>query len=257
MPATFNAVDPRTGTPGASFDEAASADVTAAVEAAAQAFEHPALRDHAARAAFLRGAAARLRAAGDAIVATAGAETGLPEARLRSRARAHGRPARGLRCRARRRRLRRGDHRHARPGRNPDPAPRRAAHARPARPGGRLRRQQLPARLLHRGGRHCVRARRRLPRRGQGPPLAPRHRASSSRASCRPPPPTPACRTARSRTCSLPASRSARRSSTPTRSAPSASRAPPPAAARSWTAPRAARTRFRSTPRWAPSIRSS
>src|ERR687896_2108244 len=48
MPATFNAVDPATGIPVAAYD-----------------------------------AAARLRAAGDEVVATAQAETGLPEARLR------------------------------------------------------------------------------------------------------------------------------------------------------------------------------
>jgi len=84
MPATFNAVDPRTGTPGASFAEAGPADVARAVDAAAAAFRHPSLRDREARAALLRGAARRLRAAGDAVVDTAGAETGLPEARLRS-----------------------------------------------------------------------------------------------------------------------------------------------------------------------------
>ena len=84
MPATFNAVDPRTGLPGASYDEASPADVEAAVAAAQQAFAHPALRDRGARAAMLRGAAGRLRDAGDEIVATAEAETGLPEARLRS-----------------------------------------------------------------------------------------------------------------------------------------------------------------------------
>ena len=84
MPATFNSVDPRTGQPGAAFAEASADDVEAAVASAERAFAHPALRDRDARAALLRRAAARLRAAGDEIVATAGAETGLPEARLRS-----------------------------------------------------------------------------------------------------------------------------------------------------------------------------
>src|SRR5687768_17720871 len=84
MPATFNSVDPRTGTPVAGYDEASPADVDAAVAAAERAFHDPALRDRDARAAVLRGAAARLRGAGDAIVAVAGSETGLPEARLRS-----------------------------------------------------------------------------------------------------------------------------------------------------------------------------
>ncbi len=84
MPSTFNAVDPATGLPGASYDEASAADVAAAVGAAERAFHDPALRDREARAALLRGAAARLRAAGDEIVALAGSETGLPEGRLRS-----------------------------------------------------------------------------------------------------------------------------------------------------------------------------
>jgi acyl-CoA reductase-like NAD-dependent aldehyde dehydrogenase len=81
---TFQAVDPRTGTPGATFEEATPADVHAAVSAAHEAFRAGALRDPARRAALLRGAAERLRAAGDEIVAVAEAETGLPEGRLRS-----------------------------------------------------------------------------------------------------------------------------------------------------------------------------
>ena len=82
--ATFHAVDPRTGAPGAAFEEATRADVHAAVSAADEVFRSGALRDPLARAKLLRGAAARLRAAGDEIVAVAEAETGLPEARLRS-----------------------------------------------------------------------------------------------------------------------------------------------------------------------------
>jgi NADP-dependent aldehyde dehydrogenase len=84
MSTTFHAVDPRTGTPGASFEEATPADVHTAVIAAHEAFRAGALRDGAERAAMLRGAAARLRGAGDEIVAVAEAETGLPEVRLRS-----------------------------------------------------------------------------------------------------------------------------------------------------------------------------
>ena len=84
MPSTFNAVDPSTGLPGAGYDEASAADVGAAVDAAERASHDPALHDRGARAALLRGAAARLRAAGDEIVAVAGSETGLPEGRLRS-----------------------------------------------------------------------------------------------------------------------------------------------------------------------------
>jgi NADP-dependent aldehyde dehydrogenase len=84
MAATFNSVDPRTGEPGPSFTEATPEDVRAAVAAAAAVHRSGALRDRARRAALLRGAAARLRAAGDEIVAVCEAETGLPEARLRS-----------------------------------------------------------------------------------------------------------------------------------------------------------------------------
>jgi 2,5-dioxopentanoate dehydrogenase len=80
---TFYAVDPSTGEPGAAFEEATSADVHEAVTAAHEAFRAGELRDPGARAAFLRTAARRLRAAGDEIVAVAGSETGLPEARLR------------------------------------------------------------------------------------------------------------------------------------------------------------------------------
>jgi acyl-CoA reductase-like NAD-dependent aldehyde dehydrogenase len=82
--ATFHAVDPRTATPGAAFEDATADDLHAAVTAAHEAFRAGALRDGAQRSAMLRGAAARLRAAGDEIVAVGQAETGLPEARLRS-----------------------------------------------------------------------------------------------------------------------------------------------------------------------------
>jgi acyl-CoA reductase-like NAD-dependent aldehyde dehydrogenase len=84
MPSSFNAVDPATGLAVAGYDEASAADVAAAVDAAERAFHDPALRDRDARASMLRAAAARLRAAGDEIVAVAGSETGLPEGRLRS-----------------------------------------------------------------------------------------------------------------------------------------------------------------------------
>src|SRR5215208_967795 len=85
MATSFHSVDPRTGEPGPAYAEATLDDVGAAVAAARAAFEAPALRDRTARAALLRGAAARLRAAGDEVVAVCEAETGLPEVpRLRS-----------------------------------------------------------------------------------------------------------------------------------------------------------------------------
>src|SRR5687768_17577923 len=85
MALTFNSVDPRTGEPGPSYEEATADDVRAAVEPAAAVHRSGALRDRARRAALLRGAAARLRAAGDEIVTVCEAETGLPVVpRLRS-----------------------------------------------------------------------------------------------------------------------------------------------------------------------------
>jgi acyl-CoA reductase-like NAD-dependent aldehyde dehydrogenase len=84
MALTFNSVDPRTGEPGPSFQEATPDDVRAAVTAAAEVHRSGALRDRGRRVALLRGAAARLRAAGDEIVGVCESETGLPEARLRS-----------------------------------------------------------------------------------------------------------------------------------------------------------------------------
>jgi acyl-CoA reductase-like NAD-dependent aldehyde dehydrogenase len=84
MALIFNSVDPRTGEPGPSYEEATPADVRAAVATAAEVHRSGALRDRARRATLLRGAAGRLRAAGDEIVARCETETGLPEARLRS-----------------------------------------------------------------------------------------------------------------------------------------------------------------------------
>ncbi len=83
MATTFNSVDPSTGEIGPAYEEATADDVQAAVAAAADAHRSGALADPAKRAALLRGAAARLRAAGDEIVTTAMTETGLPEGRLR------------------------------------------------------------------------------------------------------------------------------------------------------------------------------
>jgi len=83
MALTFNSVDPRTGEAGPSFTEATPEDVRAAVEAAAAVHRSGALRDRGRRATLLRGAATRLRAAEDEIIAVAEAETGLPEVRLR------------------------------------------------------------------------------------------------------------------------------------------------------------------------------
>ena len=258
MPATFNSVDPRTGTPVAGYDEAGPADVAAAVDAAERAFHDPALRDRDRP----RGAAARRRRRGCARPATRsstspGARPGCPRPRLRSELE---RTAGQLEAFAAL--LDAGDYVEAiidtpDPGRQADPAARRAPHARPDRPGRRVRREQLPARVLDRRRRHRVGARRRLPGRRQGPPVAPGHRRARRargprrgrrRRAARRHVRAPARRRRRGR-------RGARRRAR--RSPPSASPARPPAAARSPTAPRAGPRRSPSTPRWARSTRSS
>jgi acyl-CoA reductase-like NAD-dependent aldehyde dehydrogenase len=82
--ATFHAVDPRSGETGPAFTEATRDDVHAAAATAAAAFSAPALRDDGRRAELLTEAAARLRGATEEIVAVCMAESGLPEARVRS-----------------------------------------------------------------------------------------------------------------------------------------------------------------------------
>ncbi|MEA2384800.1 MAG: 2,5-dioxopentanoate dehydrogenase [Solirubrobacteraceae bacterium] len=81
---TFHAVDPRSGETGPAFTEATSDDVHAAAAAAAAAFAAPALRDDGRRAELLNEIAERLRGATEEIVAVCQAESGLPEARVRS-----------------------------------------------------------------------------------------------------------------------------------------------------------------------------
>jgi acyl-CoA reductase-like NAD-dependent aldehyde dehydrogenase len=82
MTATIKAVDPRTGEAGAVYDQASLRDVDAAVRAAAAAGRTPELASASARAALLRGAAARLRARAEELVPLCESETGLPPARL-------------------------------------------------------------------------------------------------------------------------------------------------------------------------------
>ena len=89
MAETVQSVDPRTGQAGPTYPASTPSDVRAAVAASAQAVGSPAWRDDKRRAAFLRGAAARLREADAEIVALVQSETGLPEGRAGRRARAH------------------------------------------------------------------------------------------------------------------------------------------------------------------------
>ena len=83
--ATFRAFDPALGTEIApDFHEASSADVDAAMRAAADAFADYRARSAEARATFLDAIAAEIESLGDALVARATAETGLPAARIQS-----------------------------------------------------------------------------------------------------------------------------------------------------------------------------
>jgi len=82
MSATLHGVDPRTGQPGPELPASTADELDAAIAAAAEAARDPRLADAGARAAMLRGAAARLRDHTAEIVELAGSETGLPEGRL-------------------------------------------------------------------------------------------------------------------------------------------------------------------------------
>ena len=81
MAETVQSVDPRTGQAGPTYPASTPSDVRAAVAASARAVGYAAWRDDKRRAAFLRGAAARLREADAGIVALVQSETGLPEGR--------------------------------------------------------------------------------------------------------------------------------------------------------------------------------
>jgi len=84
MAITLQAVDPRTGERGSSYEAVGVEAVGPAAEAAARAAVDPALADDARRVAGLRGVADALEARGDEIVSVCGAETGLPDGRLRT-----------------------------------------------------------------------------------------------------------------------------------------------------------------------------
>jgi len=81
----FRAFDPALGTEIApDFYEASSADVDAAMRAAAEAFVDYRARPAEERATFLEAIAAEIESLGDALVARATAETGLPAARIQA-----------------------------------------------------------------------------------------------------------------------------------------------------------------------------
>src|SRR5688572_14131553 len=84
MATTLQSIDPRTGERGRSFDPVSAEDVAPAADAVARAARSPELADDARRAAGLRGIASGLEARGDELVSVCGAETGLPEGRLRT-----------------------------------------------------------------------------------------------------------------------------------------------------------------------------
>jgi NADP-dependent aldehyde dehydrogenase len=82
MPSTFHAVDPRTGGSGPPVADASPDELDAVIADAKAAARDRSLADGGARAAALRGAAARLRARRTEVVELAESETGLPPARL-------------------------------------------------------------------------------------------------------------------------------------------------------------------------------
>ena len=165
---------PRPAQPARSTTRRRADEVDAAVGCRRARLPRPRARATATRrAALLRAAAARLRARGDELVAVCGRETGLPEGRLRGELE---RTAGQLEAFADV--VEAGDYVEAiidtpDPDAKPIPRPGPPPHAPPHRPGRGLRREQLPARLQHRGRRHRLGARRRLPGRRQGPPVAP------------------------------------------------------------------------------------
>ena len=185
MALTFNSVDPRTGEPGPSYEEASPDDVRAAVEAAAAVHRSGALRDRARRAALLRGAAARLRAAGDEIVAVCEArDRPARGAAPAVRARAHLRAARGVRGdrRRRRRRARRSSTTRI-PDAKPIPKPDVRRMLVPLGPVAVFGASNFPLAFSTAGGDTASRARRRLPGGRQGPSRRTPGPASWSRAS--------------------------------------------------------------------------
>jgi acyl-CoA reductase-like NAD-dependent aldehyde dehydrogenase len=80
---TLQAVDPRTGETITTYEAATVADVDSAVARALHAHHTGELHDDARRIAALKAIAAALRTRDEEIIATAAAETGLPEPRLR------------------------------------------------------------------------------------------------------------------------------------------------------------------------------
>jgi acyl-CoA reductase-like NAD-dependent aldehyde dehydrogenase len=135
-----------------------------ATDAAADAFDSFSTLEPEQHARFLEAIAENIEAIGDELIVRAGQETGLPASRLQGeRARTTGQ----LRLFANVVRQGRLPRRPYRPG---DPGPGSPAPGRypaapgPARPRGRLRRQQLSAGLLDGGRRHRLRVRGRLPR---------------------------------------------------------------------------------------------
>ena len=159
--------------PGYRYGDAGHVD--SACAAAAEAFPGFRATTSEQRALFLEAIAANLEAIKAPLVARAVLESGLPEGRIAGEV---GRTTGQLRLFAERVAGGQLDGRADRPGAaRPDPvAPARHPPARGAAgPGGRIRCQQLPARVLGGGRRHRVCSGRRLPGGGQGARRTPWH----------------------------------------------------------------------------------
>ena len=175
--ATFRAFDPALGVEIApDFHEASSADVDAAMRAAADAFADYRARSAEARAGFLEAIAAEIESLGDALV-------GARHRGNRAAGRAHSGGARpDLRsaaalCRSGAGRLLGGRaHRYRTARAAASPATRSAPDAAAVGTGRGLRVEQLSARLFRGRRRHRVGPGRRLSGRRQGASRASRHR---------------------------------------------------------------------------------
>ena len=181
-------IEPRTGEavgPGVPDTSPTELElVLAAAARAARAFGGGA---PASRAGLLRALAERVEHHSGELVALAGRETGLPEARLTGEVARTSVPAAAVRRGRRRRLVPRGDAGHARPD-DDATASRAPAGARAAGPGARVRGQQLPLRVQRRRRRHGLGTGSGVPGGAQGTWLASRalraNGRSRERTSC-------------------------------------------------------------------------
>ena len=245
------------GEAGPAFTEATRDDVHAAAAAAAAAFAAPALRDDGRRASSSARRPSALRGATEEIVAVCMAESGLPEARVRSELERTWRQIEAFAAV-----VEAGDYVDAiidtaDPDARPIPRPDVRRMLVPIGPVAVFGASNFPLAFSTAGGDTASALAAGCPVVVKGHPSHPGTSDVVAREVARRGRSDRPARRARSRCCSQAASRSARRSSTSRRSRRSASPGRSRAAARCTTAPPRARSRSPSTPRWAASTRSS